>query len=83
MYHIIGITKTLCYFATCVLAFLLQHFGDVSELLASPMLELRRPVGSAVTVGAAVFHVPGQTPNFVMLCKIPFLRQLMPPIESV
>lgn len=83
MYQVIGITRTLSFFAvTCVLVFLLQHFADISELLAGPILDLRRPVTSAVTVGAAVFFVLGQTPIFVMLCKLPFVRTLMPPIDG-
>lgn len=83
MYQVIGITKTLWYFATtCVLVFLLQHLGDISELLAGPILDLRRPVASAVGVGAAVFFVLGQTPVFVWLCRLPFIRQVMPPIDG-
>jgi hypothetical protein len=83
MYQVIGITKTLAYFATtCLVVFLLLHYNDISELLSGPLIDLRRPVTSAVGIGAAVFYVLGQTPVFVWLCKMPFVRKFLPPIDG-
>lgn len=83
MYQVIGITKTLGYFATtCLVVFLLLHYNDMSELLSGPLTDLRRPVASAVGIGAAVFYVLGQTPVFVWLCRLPFARKLLPPIDG-
>lgn len=83
MYQVIGITKTLAYFATtCLIVFLVQHYKDMSELLSGPITDLRRPVTSAVGIGAAVFYVLGQTPVFVWLCKLPFVRKFLPPIDG-
>ncbi|AKK01098.1 MULTISPECIES: hypothetical protein [Pseudomonas] len=83
MYQVIGITKTLGYFATtCLVVFLFLHYNDMSELLSGPLTDLRRPVGSAVGIGAAVFYVLGQTPVFVWLCRLPFVRKLLPPIDG-
>lgn len=83
MYQVIGITKTLGYFATtCLVVFLLLHYNDMSELLSGPLTDLRRPVASAVGIGAAVFYVLGQTPVFVWLCRLPFVRKLLPPIDG-
>ncbi|WP_448693985.1 hypothetical protein [Pseudomonas rhizophila] len=83
MYQVIGITKTLGYYATtCLVVFLFLHYNDMSELLSGPLTDLRRPVGSAVGIGAAVFYVLGQTPVFVWLCRLPFVRKLLPPIDG-
>ena len=83
MYQVIGITKTLAYFATtCLVVFLLLHYNDISELLSGPLIDLRRPVTSAVGIGAAVFYVLGQTPVFVWLCRLPFVRKFLPPIDG-
>lgn len=83
MYQVIGITKTLGYFATtCLVVFLVVHFRDMSELLSGPLIDLRRPVASAVGIGAAVFYALGQTHLFVLLCKLPFVRKFLPPIDG-
>lgn len=83
MYQVIGVTKTLGYFATtCLVVFLALHYKDMSELLSGPLIDLRRPVGSAVGIGAAIFYVLGQTPVFVWLCRLPFIRKLLPPIDG-
>ena len=83
MYQVIGITKTLWYFATtCLVIFLLLHYQDMSALLAGPVTDLRRPVASAVGIGAAVFYLLGQTVLFVWLCKLPFVCKHFPPIEG-
>lgn len=83
MYQVIGITKTLGYFATtCLVVFLVVHFRDMSELLSGPLIDLRRPVASAVGIGAAVFYILGQTPLFVLLCKLPLVRKFLPPIDG-
>lgn len=83
MYQVIGITKTLAYFATtCLVVFLSLHFKDMSTLLAGPLTDLRQPVASAVGIGAAIFYVLGQTPVFVQLCKLPVVRNILPPIDG-
>ncbi|MGJ7515156.1 hypothetical protein ACSFE6_12570 [Pseudomonas baetica] len=83
MYQVIGITKTLGYFATtCLVVFLALHFKDMSTLLAGPLTDLRRPVTSAVGIGAAIFYVLGQTPVFIWLCKLPFVCKILPPIDG-
>lgn len=83
MYQVIGITKTLGYFATtCLVVFLVLHYKDMSELLSGPLTDLRRPVTSAVGIGAAVFYVLGQTVVFVWLCKLPFISKFLPPIDG-
>lgn len=83
MYQVIGISKTLGYFATtCLVVFLLLHYNDMSELLSGPLTDLRRPVTSAVGIGTAVFYVLGQTPVFVWLCRLPVVRKLLPPIDG-
>jgi hypothetical protein len=83
MYQVIGITKTLGYFAiTCLVIFLLLHYHDMPTLMAGPLMDLRRPVSSAVGVGAAVFYVLGQTFVFVWLSKLPFVCKHFPPIDG-
>ena len=83
MYQVIGITKTLGYFATtCVAVFLVMHFKDISALVAGPLVDLGRPITSAVTIGAGVFWVLGQTPLFVWLCRAPVVRKFLPPIDG-
>lgn len=83
MYQVIGITKTLWYFATtCLVIFLLLHYQDMSTLLAGPLTDLRRPVSSAVAIGAAAFYLLGQTFLFVWLCKLPFVCKHFPPIDG-
>ncbi|MFA0997150.1 MULTISPECIES: hypothetical protein [Pseudomonas syringae group] len=83
MYQVIGITKTLWYFAiTCLVIFLLLHHQDISTLVGGPVMDLRRPVSSAVGIGAAVFYFLGQTSLFVWLCKLPFICKLFPPIDG-
>lgn len=83
MYQVIGIQKTLAYFATtCLVVFLLQRYHDMSTLLAGPIADLRRPLSSAVAIGAALFYLLGQTPLFVWLCKLPFVCKVFPPIDG-
>ncbi|WP_016973570.1 hypothetical protein, partial [Pseudomonas tolaasii] len=41
-----------------------------------------RPISSAVTIGASVFWVLGQSPLFVWLCRVPLVRKYLPPIEG-
>ncbi|ARB31263.1 hypothetical protein HX787_28310 [Pseudomonas tolaasii] len=83
MYQVIGITKTLGYFAsTCVLVFLVMHYKDISVLVTGPLIDLGRPISSAVTIGASVFWVLGQSPLFVWLCRVPLVRKYLPPIEG-
>lgn len=83
MYQVIGITKTLgCFATTCLVVFLLLHFRDMSEILSGSLIDLYRPVRSTVGIGVAVFYVLGQTPVFVWLCKLPFVRKFFPPIDG-
>ena len=83
MYQIIGVTKTLGYFATtCIIVFLLLHYSDISALMSGPLMDLRLPVTSAVAAGAGVFYVFGQTPVFVLLCRLPLIRNFLPPIDG-
>ncbi len=83
MYQVMGITKTLGYFATtCVVVFLVMNHSDISALVAGPLMDLRRPITSAVTIAAGVFWVLGQTPLFVLICRLPFVRSYLPPIDG-
>lgn len=83
MYQVMGITKTLGYFATtCVVVFLVMNHSDISALVAGPLMDLRRPITSAVTIAAGVFWVLGQTPLFVLICRLPFVRTYLPPIDG-
>lgn len=83
MYQVIGISKTLWYFAvTCFAVFLVMHYGDVGKLLSGSLIDLRRPVTSSVGIAAGVFWVLGQTPIFVWLCKLPLIRKFLPPIDG-
>lgn len=83
MYQVMGITKTLAYFATtCVVVFLVMNHSDISALVAGPLMDLRRPITSAVTIAAGVFWVLGQSPLFVLICRLPFVRKYLPPIDG-
>lgn len=83
MYQVVGITKTLGYFATtCVVVFLVMNHSDISALVAGPLMDLRRPITSAVTIAAGLFWVLGQTPLFVLICRLPFVRTYLPPIDG-
>lgn len=83
MYQVIGITKTLGIFATtCVLVFLVMYYKEIPALVQGPLIELRRPITSAVTFGSGVFWLLGQTPLFVWLCKAPLVRKYLPPIDG-
>lgn len=83
MYQVMGITKTLGYFATtCVVVFLVMNHSDISALVAGPLMDLRRPITSAVTIAAGIFWVLGQTPVFVLICRLPFVRSYLPPIDG-
>ncbi len=83
MYQVMGISKTLGYFATtCVVVFLVMNHSDISALVAGPLMDLRRPITSAVTIAAGVFWVLGQTPLFVLICRLPFVRTYLPPIDG-
>ncbi|PIB45219.1 hypothetical protein AOA59_05470 [Pseudomonas sp. 2822-15] len=83
MYQVIGITKTLGYFATtCLVVFLVLHFRDMSEILSGSLADLYRPITSTVGIVAAFFFVLGQTPVFVWLCKLPLVRKFFPPIDG-
>ncbi|WP_010212560.1 hypothetical protein [Pseudomonas sp. R81] len=83
MYQVIGITKTLAYFATtCVVVFLIMNYRDITTLVAGPLMDFRRPVTSAVTIGAGVFWVLGQTPLFVRICRLPLVCKYLPPIDG-
>ncbi|AUF96924.1 hypothetical protein CXQ80_14290 [Pseudomonas sp. 02C 26] len=83
MYQVIGVTKTLGYFATtCVVVFLIMHYKDISTLVAGPLIDLGRPISSAVTIGAGVFWVLGQSPLFAWLCRAPLICKYLPPIEG-
>lgn len=83
MYQVIGISKTLGYFATtCMVVFLIMYYTDIPSMLAGPLIDLRRPIASAVAVGACVFWLLGQTPLFVWLCRLPLIRKYFPPIDG-
>lgn len=83
MYQVMGITKTLGYFATtCVVVFLIMNHSDISALVAGPLMDLRRPITSAVTIAAGAFWGLGQTPLFVLICRLPFVRSYLPPIDG-
>ncbi|RMN29330.1 hypothetical protein ALQ62_02958 [Pseudomonas coronafaciens pv. zizaniae] len=83
MYQVMGISKTLGYFATtCVVVFLVMNHSDISALVAGPLMDLRRPITSAVTIAAGVFWVLGQTPLFALICRLPFVRTYLPPIDG-
>jgi hypothetical protein len=83
MYQVIGLSKTLTLFGfICLAVFVLQHHDDFESLLNGSLLELRKGLMAAISFGAIVFYVLGETPLFVMLCKFPFIRKMLPPISG-
>lgn len=84
MYQAIGIAKTLSIFATmCLVAFIALHHGNISALMAGPLPVLGRAVSSSVAAGSLALFLVGQTPIFTLICRLPLIRKIFPPIDGV
>jgi hypothetical protein len=79
MYQIVGVWKLVTVFATLAVALaLLSHFLLPVEDIVDA---LRRSTGT-VTLTGALALVIGQTPLFPVLCRLPLLRNVFPPIDG-
>ena len=83
MYQIIGIGRTLFWFAvSCIALFLVMHGADTLTLLSGPLNDLWRAVTSTVVLGSLLLALLGQSPVFAWLCRLPFISEKFPPISG-
>lgn len=79
MYKVLGIKASLSYFALlCGVIFVVIY----SLWTPSGVNSVWSRFSLAVTIGTFLVLILGQTPLFAVLCKLPLVRSIFPPIDG-
>lgn len=81
MYQIFGLKKALTSYAIATLAIFIAWYFLFPARKVSPLSLFHLATSSATIVAALVFLL-GQTPLFEVICKIPGLNKLLPPLSG-